>query len=80
MGYSPWGLKESDMTEQLSIHTQTHTVVIHCVASASCLTCLKFKFLLCRMEMALSYFSGLLKVSKECCDSVLKSMKSYKIE
>ena len=24
MGYSPWGLKESDTTEQL-IHTHTHT-------------------------------------------------------
>ena len=80
MGYSPWGRKESDTTEQLSIHTQTHAVIIHCVASASCLTSLKLNFLLCRMEMTLSYFSGLLKVSKECCDSVLKSMKSYKIE
>ena len=25
VGYSPWGRKESDMTEQLSIHTHTHT-------------------------------------------------------
>ena len=24
-GYSPWGHKESDMTEQLSTHTHTHT-------------------------------------------------------
>ena len=24
-GYSPWGCKESDMTEQLSPHTHTHT-------------------------------------------------------
>ena len=23
MGYSPWGPKESDMTEQLSMHTHT---------------------------------------------------------
>ena len=80
MGYSPWGHKESNMTEQLSRHTQTHAVIIHRVASASCLTSLELKFLLCRMEMTLSFFSGLLKVSKECCDSVLKSMKSYKIE
>ena len=80
MGYSPWCRKESDLTEQLSIHTQTHAVIIHCVASASCLTSLKLKFPLCRMEMILSYFSGLLKVSKERCDSVLKSMKSYKLE
>ena len=26
VGYSPWGHKESDMTEQLSIHTQTAEV------------------------------------------------------
>ena len=25
MGYRPWGLKESDTTEQLSTHTHTHT-------------------------------------------------------
>ena len=24
-GYSPWGCKESDTTEQLSTHTHTHT-------------------------------------------------------
>ena len=24
-GYSPWGRKESDMTERLSTHTHTHT-------------------------------------------------------
>ena len=24
VGYSPWGRKESDMTEQLSVHTHTH--------------------------------------------------------
>ena len=24
--YSPWGLKESDMTEKLSAHTHTHTI------------------------------------------------------
>ena len=24
-GYNPWGHKESDMTEQLNIHTHTHT-------------------------------------------------------
>ena len=24
VGYSPWGCKESDMTEQLSTHTHTH--------------------------------------------------------
>ena len=24
-GYSPWGHKESDMTEQLNTHTHTHT-------------------------------------------------------
>ena len=24
-GYSPWGCKESDTTEQLSTHTRTHT-------------------------------------------------------
>ena len=26
MGYSPWGLKELDTTEQLSVHTHTHTL------------------------------------------------------
>ena len=25
VGYNPWGHKESDMTEQLSVHTHTHT-------------------------------------------------------
>ena len=25
VGYSPWGCKELDMTEQLSTHTHTHT-------------------------------------------------------
>ena len=25
-GYSPWGLKESDMTERLSTHTHIHTI------------------------------------------------------
>ena len=25
MGYSPWGCKESDTTEQLRTHTYTHT-------------------------------------------------------
>ena len=25
VGYSSWGRKESDMTEQLSMHTHTHT-------------------------------------------------------
>ena len=25
VGYSPWGHKESDMTERLSTHTHTHT-------------------------------------------------------
>ena len=25
VGYSPWGCKESDMTERLSAHTQTFT-------------------------------------------------------
>ena len=25
VGYSPWDNKESDMTEQLSVHTHTHT-------------------------------------------------------
>ena len=28
-GYSPWGCKESDTTEQLSTHTHTHTQRIH---------------------------------------------------
>ena len=29
MGYSPWGRKELDMTEQLSLsHTHTHTQVL----------------------------------------------------
>ena len=29
MGYSPWGLKESDMTEQLNTHTHPnqHTII-----------------------------------------------------
>ena len=25
VGYSPWGLRESDMSEQLSVYTHTHT-------------------------------------------------------
>ena len=25
MGYSPWGCKESDTTERLSVYTHTHT-------------------------------------------------------
>ena len=25
MGYSPWGLKESNMTEHVRTHTHTHT-------------------------------------------------------
>ena len=25
MGYSPWGHKESDTTERLSMHTRTHS-------------------------------------------------------
>ena len=27
-GYSPWGHKESDTTEQLNTHTHTHTILI----------------------------------------------------
>ena len=26
MGYSPWGHKESDITEQLSTHKHTHVI------------------------------------------------------
>ena len=37
-GYSPWGCKESDMTERLThthTHTHTHTASSHALASAS---------------------------------------------
>ena len=30
MGYSPWGQKESDMTERLSTHTHTHAPAKYC--------------------------------------------------
>ena len=41
MGYSPWGLKDSDMTEQLNTHTHTHysvepVVVIHQIRITLC--------------------------------------------
>ena len=36
MGYSPWGFKELDMTEQLT-HTHTHTHM-HCKMVAAILT------------------------------------------
>ena len=39
MGYSPWGHKESDLTESLT-HTQTHTV---CLISHKAKTILKKK-------------------------------------
>ena len=28
-GYSPWGYKESDMTERVCTHTHTHTLLPH---------------------------------------------------
>ena len=32
MGYSPWGDKESDMTQQLSLHLLFHMSVCVCIS------------------------------------------------
>ena len=29
VGYSPWGCKESDMTERLNVHAHTHLVTLY---------------------------------------------------
>ena len=41
MGYSPWDIKESDMTEHAHTHTHTHNQGKACLVSLVLMVCLE---------------------------------------
>ena len=86
MGYSPWGLKESDTLKQLSTHTHTHThTYTHtalitsiqlCTGSSSQSSNLKMGNILEKKKLKLSSFLNKVIVHRENLKELTKIIKT----